>query len=118
MMWRDLSNIDAQARPTEIRPAIGCRGSRSLRDRCDGPTGRSPCGQLSILETAAELRRATLSGGIDSGPEQLANAAGAPEAVRLGAFINSASPTPRFTPATVVASDGSRSLYNPPATTA
>lgn len=44
----------------------------------------SLCGQLSILETAEVIRRATLFIGIDSGPSHLANAVGTPGVVLIG----------------------------------
>lgn len=48
---------------------------------------RSLCGQLSILETAEVIRRASLFIGIDSGPAHLANAVGTPGIVLLGPYL-------------------------------
>jgi heptosyltransferase-3 len=42
----------------------------------DGALVRNLCGQLSIMQTAEVIRRATLFIGIDSGPAHLANAVG------------------------------------------
>jgi heptosyltransferase-3 len=53
----------------------------------DGQRTRSLCGQLSIMETAEVIRRATLFIGIDSGPAHLANAVGTQGIVLLGSFL-------------------------------
>lgn len=53
------------------------------------PAGyRSVCGQLSLLETAEVIRRATLLIAIDSGPAHLANAVGTAGVIIMGHFSN------------------------------
>ena len=47
---------------------------------------RTLCGDLSILETAAVIRRSTLFVGIDSGPAHIANAVGTRGVILLGAY--------------------------------
>jgi heptosyltransferase III len=62
-------------------------GLRPLVIAHDGERTRGLCGQLSIMETAEVIRRATLFIGIDSGPAHLANAVGTPGVVLLGAYL-------------------------------
>ena len=52
------------------------------------------CGQLSVLGTAAVIRRASLFVGIDSGPAHFANALGPPGVILLGSY----GPFAKYTP--------------------
>ena len=62
-------------------------GLRPLVIERDDGLARNLCGQLSILETADVIRRATLFIGIDSGLAHLANAVGTRGIVLLGTYL-------------------------------
>jgi len=63
---------------------VGLRSNLSI----ENPSYRSLCGQLSIMETAEVIRRATYFIGLDSGPSHLANATGTVGFVLMGSLNN------------------------------
>lgn len=84
MKWRKLC-----AMLSELEPHISVVevGAKSIFGN-DPPSGLvSLCGQLSLLESAEVIRRATLFVGIDSGPAHMANAVGTYGIILIGNYL-------------------------------
>jgi|GEM_PF-473219 len=82
--WRALSRVLQDAYGLIVVEV----GLSTLFKEPELPGKLNLCGNLSIMETAEVIRRATLFIGIDSGPSHLANALGTPSLVLLGKFLN------------------------------
>jgi len=65
---------------------------------------RSLCGQISLIELAEVIRRATVFIGVDSGPAHIANAVGTPGVILLGSYLSFR----RYLPYSGGYADGSR----------